>query len=170
MPAPPENKLTHYPQPRRPAVRRTLCPLAVLLALPLSAPAADPPARAKDAFGDPLPAGAVLRLGTTRLRAPISSFGILADGTVVTVGPKNEVRTWGPKDDESDVPIPIPVAGPEAYGYPQVSPDGRLVAANSRVKVVVWERPVDAIKEVAAFDIDKPRYLLFSPDGSKLAV
>src|SRR5205807_553078 len=95
---------------------------------------------------------------------------ILADGTVVTVGPGNEVRTWDPKEDESDFPIPIPLAGPQSSPHPQVSPDGRLIAANTKVKVVVWERPVDRIKEVAAFDIDQPRYLLFSPDGSKLAV
>lgn len=148
---------------------RTVIVGLVSLAAALGA-AAQPP-RARDLFGDPLPEGAVLRLGTERLRAPITSFGILADGTVVTVGPGNAVRTWGPKDDESDVPIPIPLAGPKSQWIePQVSPDGRFIAAQSRVKVVVWERPVDRIKEVASFDIDKPRYLLFSPDVSKLAV
>jgi WD40 repeat protein len=143
------------------------------LCLPLPALAADPPVK-RDRYGDPLPPGALMRLGTLRNRAPITSFGIEKDGTVVTVGPGAEVRRWHKVDDRSDEPIQLPLKGPaNTNNYPQVSPDGKLVAACSREKVFVWEVPTDAKakpKEVAAFDINYPRLFRFSPDGTKLAV
>src|SRR5579863_2164156 len=99
---------------------RTSLTLLLLMFLPLSVRAADPPKRAKDLFGDPLPEGAIMRLGTTRLRATIESFGILADGTVVTIGPGNAVSSWNPNEDECDITIPLPLAGPEGQSRPQV--------------------------------------------------
>jgi WD40 repeat protein len=145
--------------------------LLFVLALTACGAAADPPAKRVDLFGDPLPDGALLRLGTTRCRAPITGFGILADGTVVTVGPSNEVRTWAPDADVSDLPIPIPVPGPDDRSeYPQVSPDGRLVAVYNLSKLIVYERPVAALTPVAAFEIDRVRRAVFSPDGSELFV
>ena len=65
---------------------RTVIAGLVLLAVSLPVQSADPPGRAKDLFGDPLPEGATLRLGTTRLRATIQSLGILADGTLYVAG------------------------------------------------------------------------------------
>jgi WD40 repeat protein len=123
-----------------------------------------------DQFGDPLPDGVIARLGTTRSRAGIDSFGFLADGTVVTVGPNLDVRTWSPKSDQSAAPILLPLKGPHAHLYPQVSPDGRFVAAGTKAKVAVWERPAPAVKQVVTFELYDAQKLAFSPDGSQLAV
>lgn len=152
---------------------RTLLALGVLFGFDFPAFAADPPAKV-DRYGDPLPAGALMRLGTLRNRAPITGFGIKKDGTVVTAGPAAEVRLWSPVEDRSDTPLPLPLKGPTtSNNYPQVSPDGKYVAACSTEKVFVWETPADAKakpKELAAFELARPRLFRFSPDGTKLAV
>ncbi len=143
----------------------------VLLGTP--ARAADPPPKA-DRHGDPLPQGAMMRLGTLRNRAPITGFGIEKDGTVVTVGPGVGVRRWHAVDDRAEPVAALPLPGPAtSNNYPQVSPDGRLVAACSNEKVFVWETPADAKakpKEVAAFELPRARLFRFSEDGTRLAV
>ena len=136
-------------------------------------PVADPPVKT-DRYGVPLPAGAIMRLGTIRTRAPITGFGIEADGTVVTVGPGPDVCRWHAADDRSDEPAALPLTGPvNLANEPQVSPDGKLVAACSSDKVFVWEAPADAKakpKQVAAFDLAHARRFRFAPDGRTLAV
>jgi len=152
---------------------RSLLAFGALCGFALPCFAADPPQKL-DRYGDPLPPGAITRLGTLRNRAPISSFGIEKDGTVVTVGLGADVRRWHPVDDKSDDPIPLPLKGPaSSNNHPQVSPDGKYVAACSTEKVFVWETPTDTKakpKEVAVFEIARPRLFQFSLDGSKLAV
>jgi RNA polymerase sigma factor (sigma-70 family) len=63
---------------------------------PEPAPRADgaSPALA-DAFGDPLPPGALARMGTVRLRQPAYQVAFAPDGkTLVTTGPDHRINTW----------------------------------------------------------------------------
>ena len=144
-------------------------------------PKTDPPKIAKpaeskrptDFFGDPLPDGAVMRLGTIRSRAGIQSFGFLPDGTVVTVGPNLDVRTWRSTSDLSSEAIFLPLTKQDPYVYPQVSADGRFIAGGTQAKVVVWKRPTSAAKDakpVAEFDFQHSSKMALSPDGNYLAV
>ncbi len=147
--------------------------LTLLVATSVPALAADPPVKT-DRSGDPLPTGALMRLGTLRNRAPITGFGIEKDGTVVTVGPGADVRRWHAGEDKSSEPAVLPLNGLKpAQNDPQVSPDGRYVAACSHDTVFVWETPTDAKakpKQVAAFDVSWPGHVCISPDSSKLVV
>lgn len=146
--------------------------LVLLVCLTGSARAADPPK--KDAYGDPLPEGALLRLGTTRARDLTLSCGVRPDGTVVTVNERWQVRVWGPTAERPGTTITLPVPKSQAcFGVPQVSPNGRYVAARTERTVLVWEAPRDAagrLTEVAVFEIPNPDLLRFSPDGTRVAV
>lgn len=74
--------------------------LCASLALSVSpaTPAATPESRAPrtDAYGDPLPAGAVARLGTSRWRTdiPFSQLAFSADGTIVAGNNGAEIVLW----------------------------------------------------------------------------
>jgi WD40 repeat protein len=150
---------------------RALLAIGALGGLALPCSAADPPAKT-DRHGDPLPVGALVRLGTVRNRAPLAGFGIETDGTVVTVGPSAGVRRWHSADDTSDDPIRLPPP-PAGAGYPQVSPDGKFVAASTNEQVIVWDTPTDPKakpKRAAEFALTEARELRFSPDGTRLLV
>jgi WD40 repeat protein len=150
---------------------RVLLAIGALGGLAVPCSAADPPAKT-DRHGDPLPVGALARLGTVRNRAPIAGFGIEQDGTVVTVGPTAEVRRWHSADDTSDDPIPLPPP-PAGAGYPHLSPDGKFVAVSTNEQVIVWETPTDPKakpKRAAEFALTDARELRFSPDGTRLLV
>jgi WD40 repeat protein len=55
-----------------------------------------PPVPKRDRLGDPLPPGAVLRLGTTRLRhlERVTSLSFTPDGTALVSTDREAVRVW----------------------------------------------------------------------------
>ena len=69
--------------------------LLALLVLAAQARAAAPPAVGRDLHGDPLPPGAVTRLGSMRLRqlAPFNRVAVSRDGTLVASVDYN-IRVW----------------------------------------------------------------------------
>src|SRR5437763_15221695 len=80
--------------------------LLAFAALPIISPAQEgepkkqPPGIKVDAAGDPLPAGAVARLGSTRFRhqAPVSFVGYSGDGAIlITLSGDNILRFWDAK-------------------------------------------------------------------------
>ncbi len=123
---------------------------------PAPEPAAPPPAVADDKpalprvdhHGDPLPKGAIARLGSSRLRIGNAAFALTLDGrAIVTVSPQGVVQRFDAKTgrllerrqltDRSDV-------DPVGQSYAQLSDDGRVVAI---------DEPRDGNRRVSVWDV-----------------
>jgi RNA polymerase sigma factor (sigma-70 family) len=135
---------------------------------------------AKDVFDDPLPPGAVARLGTVRWRhdGPPDYVAILPDGkTVITSGDTaihvwardsgKELRRFQPSWAEGNHPPRFP------SNVAAVSKDGKLVAGFWNESVIhLWE--TETGKALPPIPLGKDAApaagLAFSPDGKKLAV
>jgi WD40 repeat protein len=138
---------------------------------------AEPPART-DAQGDPLPAGALARLGTTRFRDGnnLNQVALAPDGKTITVsGPQSlrildlatgkELRT-------------LKTNGAANYMSATYSPDGKILAAVEYTGRIVFWNPAtgDTVGEVAppaapAGGIARnPGNLSFSGDGKYVAI
>jgi WD40 repeat protein/beta-lactamase regulating signal transducer with metallopeptidase domain len=96
----------------------------------------------RDLYGDPLPAGAILRLGTTRLRHSTYLLNVTfsPDGrTLATVGNSDsEVRLWDVKTGRLIRAFRAPVGDPPTVAA--FSPNGaRLAVACFRGGVQLWD-------------------------------
>lgn len=121
-----------------------------------------------DLYGDPLPAGAIARLGTLRFRhgGDVNTVGFLADGKTVVSGSANGVRVWEAASGKELRTLP---------GFRVVvSPDGKTLATldvNER-QVLGRIHLIDAAsgKSIRQFDRSLATLTLaFSPDGKTLA-
>jgi WD40 repeat protein len=133
--------------------------------------AAGPPPPAVDLFGDPLPGGAVARMGSTRLRhAGMSDYVWLSDSkTVLTSGGDRALRFWDAATGKEKRNVPLQgKSGPGRLFT--LSPDGKVLAALEKGSLLFWE--VETGKHVKTLPAPKGRltFLWFSPDGKTLAV
>jgi WD40 repeat protein len=112
---------------------RRLLLAALLSALAVPARAAEPPAPRRDLLGDPLPAGAVARMGTVRLGTPgnLTSITFTPDSkTLLAVGPGQEVHRW---EAATGRPLPsLPAPGTNGNGIIRCSADGKTFIVEGR--------------------------------------
>jgi WD40 repeat protein len=141
--------------------------LTALLAL-AAAPAGDGPARV-DCFGDPLPDGALARVGTVRLRhegAILGDVALSADHAMLVVADRGAVRVWDAADGK--LRRAIDDIGVEELA---LSPDGKTLAYTNESGCLNLVDLTTGKEIRRLIDGLGPRIhkLAFSPDGKRLA-
>jgi len=141
-----------------------LAGLGIALALAQSACQAPPKPPSLDRYGDPLPEGAIARLGTIRLRHfwGASSPVLSRDGRVLMAGDQDILRFW---DTTSGKEIRHFDAKIGQIRVMKTSPDGKHLAVAAGGGMGVWE--VSSGKRLSFFVGQKGHTdtVAFSPDG-----
>src|SRR5437764_13507632 len=151
------------------AFKRWLCLLLATGLAPAAPGVEEKPAA--DLHGDPLPAGAVARMGTVRLRHGCLGMAFSPDGkTFATAGTDHLVRTWDVASGKELQQFKGHTSLVSAVVY---SPDGkRIIAGGARSEERVWEAASG--KLLHTFDGRPPPHapapgtMVISPDGQEL--
>src|SRR5438094_6241459 len=141
--------------------------VALLLVAALPGLAGAQPPRL-DAYGDPLPEGAIARIGTIRLRpgAPVTDMAFTPDGKhLVTVASTHQIHVWEVAtgrelravrmDDQAELTT--------------LAPDGRHIATVDSLGICRVRRVTNGA-EIFCFIGERISCVRFSPDGRVLAV
>ncbi|MGH7171378.1 MAG: sigma-70 family RNA polymerase sigma factor [Gemmataceae bacterium] len=142
-------------------------------------PAESAPPRAQEAkqprvdrFGDPLPQGAITRLGTMRFRHGNGlSVAFTADGkSLLTAGSDRAIRTWDLASGRLLREQRLPPGDFTAVAV--LSPDGRFLAVKERFgfdSLALWDVSHHQLRHKFTIEGSDPRPV-FSPDGKTLVV
>lgn len=126
----------------------------------------------KDLYGDPLPKGAIMRLGTLQRRAVGARLAVSSDGqSIVGVRGRKYLHIWDAATGKIRQTRELPG---EDIANLMLSPDGKMLAmAGEKEKLTVWDVPTGkrlqtlVLKGVsAAWCIP---LIAFSSDGQKIA-
>ncbi|MFL5340624.1 MAG: WD40 repeat domain-containing protein [Gemmataceae bacterium] len=123
-----------------------------------------------DLFGDPLPDGALLRLGTVGFRVPrLGGIGFRPSGELVAITENLNLVVW-PADGSPKATV-TRLAAATAYGKTAViSANGRFAATGLQNRVVVWDVSGDRSVEYLSRETKNVLRLCFSADGASLVV
>jgi WD40 repeat protein len=144
-----------------------LCPLGYI-------GPAEPPART-DLYGDPLPEGAIARLGTLRLCQGGRQPAIMAyspDGrwlAACSFDQNSPIRIWDTATGKELRTLP---GHKRVIGALRFSPDGRLLASASAIEseVIIWDAATGQELKRLAVSWEGITALAFAPDSQTLAV
>jgi RNA polymerase sigma factor (sigma-70 family) len=127
-------------------------------------------APATDLYGDPLPPGALLRLGSTRLRQYPSCLGVAFSPSadlLVSSGMENTVHFWEAATGKELRQITLPA---KTIGAVAFSPDGKLLAGAADRVVYLWDAGTGReIRQWRGHEVQAVA-LSFSAKGDRLAV
>src|SRR5262249_3986658 len=138
---------------------------------------ADPPkqeagkAPRTDLHGDPLPEGAIARMGTTRFRhTHAAALAFTADGNTLLTSGDRTIRFWDAVSGRLLREQPFP---PDS-GFLAVSADGRLTAfahfEKDAASISVWDVERNQLLRTLPVEEARPQFQqgLFTPDGKTL--
>jgi RNA polymerase sigma factor (sigma-70 family) len=144
---------------------------------PLPTKAAEEPAKPApvvaartDRFGDPLPNGAIMRLGTLgyRLQLP-RAVAFRSNGELVAL--TDDLKLWIYPADGSPKPRFLKLTDdPRNEGTPELSRDACFAVAGRGGKVTVWQINGDNVIEFSTVELKGACKFFFSPDSNWLAV
>lgn len=122
-----------------------------------------------DAAGDPLPPGAILRLGTTRWRNDNGIAGIACtpDGKWLLGLCYEQLTVWDTSDGKRLRTIPH-TPDPATPQRLALAPDGRQVALHDKGAVVLRALPDGEVRHILKVAENSHDGLIFSPDGATL--
>jgi RNA polymerase sigma factor (sigma-70 family) len=127
--------------------------------------------RKADRFGDPLPTGAVIRLGTLAFRqSNLVAIGFRETGELVAFSEDVAVHAW-PADGRPEVATTL-LLGKKEYAWRRaMSADARFAAAFlTGPKLVIWDISGDKPAEYLSREVKDVYKLAFSGNGEWLAV
>jgi WD40 repeat protein len=145
-------------------VRHLIPPLTLLLALPLPVLAQE---EGKDALGDPLPQGAVARLGTERMKN-FDSYGarLHPDGKHLIAFVRGKLTLLDPTSGEA-----VGLFGKGDRGIAALSGDGKRAVTASYDGFVVWDvESGKTVYEEKGRPVGYDDSVQLTPDGKYLAV
>lgn len=118
-----------------------------------------------DAYGDPLPEGARMRLGGVRSRG--DGFSVSADGKWIATSQAHYVQL---RDAATGREVRRFVCRSHRVDAFALSPDAKLLAMAENDSVVIWNAETAVRIRILSSACREGSRLLFSPDGSHLAV
>lgn len=126
------------------------------------------PVQSTDLHGDALPEGALVRMGSLRLRhADLFDFNILPDGKTLLSAGGGVLRSWDLATGRLLRVVSLQGPSGAAPGG-TLAPDGKTLAKMHSGKLVFWE--VESGKEIKTLPIGKEDWsqFCFTPDGKTL--
>jgi WD40 repeat protein len=140
--------------------------ILVVFLIPVSAMAQ----QRTDFYGDPLPDGAVARLGTVKFRLPrVESVGFRSTGELVAFTEKLELHVW-PADGSPKATVTSLSDGKTYGSYLALAPNARFAAAAMSRGIVVWDLSGNQPREYLVRESRWAYRLCFSADARWLAV
>jgi RNA polymerase sigma factor (sigma-70 family) len=130
-----------------------------------------PPAARLDRFGDLLPDGALMRLGTVQFRVPhLVGVGFRPSGELVALTEHMELYVW-PADTKLKPTVTSLAGKKPMYGWQAISPNAHFVAATMGIgRLIVWDVSGKEPVEYLTRELNQVEKLWFSADSAWLVI